>query len=146
MFFVGGVEQYWIGVFLCFNFLAGYFNVYCEVVENGEFDFVFYLGDYIYEYLADGYVFVKFVEFNCVFDLVYEIVEYVDYVVCYVQYKLDLDLQVLYGVVFWIMVWDDYEIVNDSYVIGVENYDVSEGDWYEWCDVVVWVWYDWILL
>lgn len=139
----GGVEQYRIGVFSCSNFPAGHFNVYREAAENGELDLVLHLGDYIYEYPADGYASAKSVELNRVSDPVHEIVEYADYVARHAQYKSDPDLQALHGAAPWIMVWDDHETANDSYATGAENHDASEGDWYERRDAAVRAWYDW---
>lgn len=35
----------------------------------------------------------------------------------------------VYVSVFFICIWDDYEIVNDGWVVGVENYNLGEGEW-----------------
>lgn len=139
----GNVDRYRIGIFSCSNFPAGHFNVYREAAENDAFDLVLHLGDYIYEYPADGYASGKSVELNRVSDPVHEIVEYADYVTRHAQYKSDPDLQALHAAAPWIMVWDDHETANDSYATGAENHDASEGDWYERRDAAVRAWYDW---
>lgn len=139
----GAVVQYRIGVFSCSNYPAGHFNVYREAAENGELDLVLHLGDYIYEYPADGYASANSVELNRISDPVTEILTYEDYVRRHAQYKSDPDLQALHAAAPWIMVWDDHETANDSYATGAENHDESEGDWIARRDAAVRAWYDW---
>ena len=49
-----GVEEVKFAVFSCTNYPAGYFHVYQDAVERGA-KFALHLGDYIYEYEADGF-------------------------------------------------------------------------------------------
>lgn len=139
----GAVEQYRIGVFSCSNYPAGHFNVYREAAENGALELVLHLGDYIYEYPADGYASANSLEMNRISDPVTEILTYSDYVRRHAQYKSDPDLQALHAAAPWIMVWDDHETANDSYATGAENHDDSEGSWTERRDAAVRAWYDW---
>lgn len=139
----GAIGQYRIGVFSCSNFPAGHFNVYREAAENGELDLVLHLGDYIYEYGADGYASSASVELNRVSDPVHEIVSYQDYVARHAQYKTDPGLQALHAAAPWVMIWDDHETANDSWATGAENHDESEGDWIVRRDAALRAWYDW---
>ena len=43
-----------LAVMSCSNFPAGFFNVYAEVAKS-DAEFALHLGDYIYEYAANGY-------------------------------------------------------------------------------------------
>lgn len=42
-------------IVLCLNFFVGYFNVYNVFGWCIDIDVIFYLGDYIYEYVFGGY-------------------------------------------------------------------------------------------
>ncbi|MBR9824302.1 MAG: alkaline phosphatase D family protein [Alphaproteobacteria bacterium] len=139
------IEQFRIGVFSCSNFPAGHFNVYREAAENGELDLVLHLGDYIYEYGADGYASSQSMELNRVSDPVHEIISYEDYVARHAQYKTDPGLQALHAAAPWVMIWDDHETANDAWATGAENHDPDqgEGDWIARRDAALRAWYDW---
>jgi alkaline phosphatase D len=49
-----GVDEVKFAVFSCSNYPAGYFHAYKDAVVRGA-KFALHLGDYIYEYPADGY-------------------------------------------------------------------------------------------
>jgi alkaline phosphatase D len=51
---VGDVNEVKLAVFSCANYPGGYFHAYKEAVTRGA-QFAVFLGDYIYEYEADGY-------------------------------------------------------------------------------------------
>lgn len=136
-----GVSSLCFVVVSCFNYVYGYFNVYVCIVVCVDFDLVMYLGDYFYEYGVGQYGSV------CMFELVYEIVMLDDYCQCYVQYKCDVDVQVMYCQYLLIVIWDDYEMVNNSWKVGVENYQfVIEGDWNVCVVVVMQVYYEWMFV
>ncbi|WP_300527142.1 alkaline phosphatase D family protein [Maricaulis sp.] len=139
----GAVAQYRIGVFSCSNFPAGHFNVYREAAENGALDLVLHLGDYIYEYGADGYASTNSVELNRVSEPVHEILSYQDYVARHAQYKTDPGLQALHAAAPWVMIWDDHETANDSWATGAENHDEGEGEWIARRDAALRAWYEW---
>ena len=48
------VNEVKLAVFSCANYPGGYFHAYKEAVMRGA-KFAVFLGDYIYEYEADGY-------------------------------------------------------------------------------------------
>ena len=50
----GDVNEVKLAVFSCANYPGGYFHAYKEAVTRGA-KFAVFLGDYIYEYEADGY-------------------------------------------------------------------------------------------
>lgn len=49
-----GVDEVKLAVFSCTNYPAGYFHAYEDAVQRGA-EFALHLGDYIYEYGADGF-------------------------------------------------------------------------------------------
>ncbi len=49
-----GVDEVKLAVFSCTNYPAGYFHAYEDAVRRGA-EFALHLGDYIYEYGADGF-------------------------------------------------------------------------------------------
>jgi len=49
-----GVDEVKLAVFSCTNYPAGYFHAYEDAVKRGA-EFALHLGDYIYEYGADGF-------------------------------------------------------------------------------------------
>jgi alkaline phosphatase D len=51
---VGDVNEVKLAVFSCANYPGGYFHAYKEAATRGA-QFAVFLGDYIYEYEADGY-------------------------------------------------------------------------------------------
>ena len=50
-----GVQNFRMAVFSCSNFGFGWFNAYGHAAEANDADLAVHLGDYIYEYGADGW-------------------------------------------------------------------------------------------
>lgn len=111
----------------CANFEAGYFNVYGGLLQREDFDAVIGLGDYIYEYNTGGYS--PNVTANRQWSPANEIVSLADYRMRYSSYKLDEDLQHLHQQFPFIIVYDDHEFANDSWMNGAENHQANEGLW-----------------
>lgn len=111
----------------CSNYEAGFFNVYRVLTERNDVDALIHLGDYIYEYEHNGYAFNSTA--NRVWEPSNEIITLADYRARYSCYKLDDDLIRLHQQYPFIMVWDDHESANDSWMNGAENHDASEGPW-----------------
>ncbi|MBL0913713.1 MAG: alkaline phosphatase D family protein [Bacteroidia bacterium] len=111
----------------CSNYEAGFFNVYHVITERNDVDALIHLGDYIYEYEHNGYAFNSTA--NRVWEPSSEIITLADYRTRYSCYKLDDDLIRLHQQYPFIMVWDDHESANDSWMNGAENHDASEGPW-----------------
>ena len=116
-----------IGTFSCSNYPFGYFNAYRHAAQN-NLDLILHLGDYIYEYAngryGDGTPLGRVHEPNK------EIVSLSDYRTRHLQYKSDVDSQLLHSRVPWVVVWDDHEFADDSWVDGAINHNqFQQGSW-----------------
>lgn len=116
-----------IAVASCSNFPAGYFNVYKEMA-NSDADVIVHLGDYIYEYAPGQYGTNKYTaSMGRSHKPEKELIALADYRERYRQYRSDKNLQLAHQKKPFICVWDDHEIVNDTYVNGAENHQPNEG-------------------
>lgn len=122
-------EQVRFAVMSCSNYPAGYFNVYREVLNEGNIDAVLHLGDYIYEYGRGEYASEAAASMGREVEPAGECISLQDYRQRYAQYRRDADLQALHAAYPWIVVWDDHEIANDAWQDGAENHDSSEGSY-----------------
>lgn len=127
------ITQVKFAVFSCANYPIGYFNAYNEAAKMMDIDAVVHLGDYIYEYKTGEYgsrpqdnAIRNFPEDNDV-----EIVTLEDYRKRYALYRSDMGLQTLHANNPFIVVPDDHEVANDTYIDGAENHNDSEGDFNE---------------
>lgn len=122
-----------LAVASCALYPQGHFNAYGAIAALDRVDVVIHLGDYIYEYGgAPGQYGMKSpiaqqrlpVPLN-------ECLTLADYRARHGQYKADPQLQAAHARAPWIVVWDDHEVANDSWVGGAENHnpDKGEGDW-----------------
>lgn len=144
---VAGLAPLKLAVFSCSNFPAGYFNVYREASKQPDLDAVIHLGDYIYEYAADGYATEQAVHIGRTLaqDNAGEIISLSDYRKRYALYRSDTALQQLHAAVPWYMVWDDHEITNDTWHSGAENHQPdTEGDFFERRTAAVRAYYEWL--
>lgn len=136
-----------LAVFSCSNYPAGYFNVYREAALQNDLAAVIHLGDYIYEYAADGYATEKSVAIGRTFatDNATEILSLDDYRRRYALYRTDAGLQELHAAVPWYLVWDDHEITNDTWHSGAENHQPeTEGDFLQRRMAAVRAYYEWL--
>ncbi|MEM6475247.1 MAG: alkaline phosphatase D family protein [Pseudomonadota bacterium] len=97
----------------CQNYEQGYYTAH-RYLAREDADFVFFYGDYIYEYRGNrfrnysgGPVESVRPHFG---DEIYSIE---DYRRRYAQYKMDLDLQAAHASAPWFVTWDDHEIDNN---------------------------------
>ena len=124
----GSVAQVKLAVFSCSNYPAGYFNVYAEAAKLDDIDVALHLGDYIYEYGADGYASKDAATLKRVAQPANEIITLTDYRRRYAQYRTDADLQAVHARMPFIAVWDDHELANDAWREGAQNHDpATEG-------------------
>lgn len=117
-----------LAIISCSNYPQGYFNVYRELAGR-ELDAVLHLGDYIYEYADGVYSNDAAVAQGRAVKPKNEIVTIDDYRERYGVYRSDEDLQAAHAAHPFICVWDDHEIVNNSWKGGAENHNEGEGDW-----------------
>ncbi|MDX8276391.1 alkaline phosphatase D family protein [Acinetobacter pittii] len=107
----------------CSNYPAGYFYVYREMAKQNV-DVVIHLGDYIYEYGADGYATEDAAKLGRTLpsDNNKEIIELDGYRKRYALYRQDKDLQAAHQRHPFIVIWDDHELANDTWREGAENH------------------------
>ncbi len=89
----------------CQNFEAGLFTAYQQMVKDKP-DFVFHLGDYIYEYASGRNGKVRTHQGP-------EIETLDQYRIRYAQYNGDTDLQAMHAACPWFVTWDDHEFDNN---------------------------------
>ncbi len=124
----GSVAQARLAVFSCSNYPTGYFNVYADCAKFDDIDAALHLGDYIYEYAANGYASSDAAALGRVSQPTNEIVTLSDYRRRYQQYRTDPDLQAVHARLAFIAVWDDHELTNDTWREGAQNHDpATEG-------------------
>lgn len=112
----------------CSNYPAGYFYVYREIAKQNV-DVVIHLGDYIYEYGADGYATEDAEKLGRTLpsDNNKEIIKLDDYRKRYALYRQDKNLQAAHQRHPFIVIWDDHELANDTWRDGAENHQDNEG-------------------
>ncbi|WP_144407528.1 alkaline phosphatase D family protein [Gynuella sunshinyii] len=125
----GSASQLKMAVLSCSNYPAGYFHVYQSVAQIEDLDLVLHLGDYIYEYGADGYATDDAEAMGRVPQPAGDLVSLEDYRTRYAQYRTDTDLQQAHAKTPFILVWDDHEVANDSWKAGAENHSIEQGDY-----------------
>ncbi|MEM6580556.1 MAG: alkaline phosphatase D family protein [Pseudomonadota bacterium] len=141
---LGAIDSARFAVVSCSNYPAGFFNVYREVARQ-ELDAVLHLGDYIYEYDADGYASERSEEFGRVSQPENEIITLQDYRTRYAQYRSDTDLQDCHAAHPFIVVWDDHELANNAWREGAEEHDpATEGEWSVRRAAAIQAWYEWL--
>lgn len=140
----GSLDAFKLGVCSCSNFPAGYFHAYKAMAELGDLDVVVHLGDYIYEYDADGYASQQSRFLGRVSEPLNETVSLQDYRRRHAQYKTDKNLQQLHASVPFILSWDDHEFTNDAWLDGAQNHSETEGDWQQRKRDALKAYYEWM--
>ena len=125
------VAQVKLGVFSCSNYPTGFFNVYDHAAQLDDLDAALHLGDYIYEYKMGEFGTENAEALGRALpdDNNVELVELEDYRKRYALYRSDASLQALHQNVAFIVVPDDHEVANDTYLGGAENHDsATQGE------------------
>ena len=139
-----GVGSVKMAVFSCANYPAGFFHAYSEALNQGA-EYAVHLGDYIYEYPANGYASQDAVALGRVSSPANECLTLADYRARYAQYRSDPDLKRLHASLPLIAVWDDHEIANDAHVTGAENHtEGGEGAFTDRVAAALKVWHEWM--
>jgi alkaline phosphatase D len=135
-----------LAVCTCALYPNGYFNAYGAIAKLARVDAVVHLGDYIYEYGGPGsYGMDSAVAGERAHDPPHECLTLADYRRRHAQYKTDPQLQAAHARAPWIVVWDDHETANDSWMGGAENHQpASEGDWNVRKAVAIKAYYEWM--
>jgi len=122
------VSQLRFGVCSCANYGFGYFHGYRHMAERADLDAILHLGDYTYEYENGNYP--SFAEQLRPVEPVNETVTLDDYRTRLSQYRRDPDLQECHRQHPFIVIWDDHESANNSWMNGAQNHDpLTEGPW-----------------
>ncbi|OWB83960.1 hypothetical protein B5S33_g2596 [[Candida] boidinii] len=100
----------------CSNYANGFFTAYAMAPLKKSVDYVIHLGDYIYEY-QNGY-YTDGTKLNRTHFPNKELFELDDYRQRYASYHEDKDLQLSHGDYPWILVWDDHEVADNSWLRG----------------------------
>lgn len=128
------LDQLNLAIASCANWESGFFAAYGDMAQrarSGEIDHVVFLGDYIYEYPTGEYAGKSGVA--RMHHPEWEISTLEDYRQRHGRYRTDLNLQAAHAACPWIVVWDDHESANDSWLDGAENHTDGrvEGQWHE---------------
>ncbi|MDG2460540.1 MAG: alkaline phosphatase D family protein [Luminiphilus sp.] len=127
----GEVGEFTMAVASCSNYPQGFFHAYRDIAE-AKLDVVLHLGDYIYEYPVGEYVNpVAEQRFGRTVEPEHEIMVLEDYRMRHGLYRTDPDLQAAHAAHPWITVWDDHEMMNDTWRAGAENHSPEEGDFFK---------------
>ena len=118
------------GVCSCANYPLGYFYGYRHMAERADLDAILHLGDYYYEYGddPDNEEQVRSPEPR------HETITLDDYRTRFSQYRRDPDLQELHRQTPFIVVWDDHETANNSWMGGAQNHTPPDPDCEQPCD------------
>jgi len=128
---VGAVSEFKMAVASCSNYPQGFFHAYRDIAGS-DVDVVLHLGDYLYEYPVGYYANpVAENQFGRTVEPDHEILVLEDYRMRHGLYRTDPDLQAVHAAHPWITVWDDHEMMNDTWRAGAENHDAGEGDFFQ---------------
>jgi len=127
----GAVGEFKMAVASCSNYPQGFFHAFRDIAE-ADLDVVLHLGDYLYEYPVGEYVNpIAEEQLGRKVEPAHEILVLEDYRMRYGLYRTDPDLQAAHAAHPWITVWDDHEMMNDTWRAGAENHNEGEGDFFQ---------------
>lgn len=142
---VGRAPDLVLAVASCALYPGGYFNAYRAIADLDRLDAVLHLGDYIYEYGADGYGAEIGRKLRRLPEPAHETVTLADYRARHAQVKRDPDAQAMHARATTIAVWDDHEVANDGWVGGAQNHQPeTEGDWKARKAAAMQAWFEWM--
>jgi len=138
-----GATKLRFGVCSCANYGFGYFHGFRHMAERADLDAVLHLGDYFYEYKNGEYP--TFEEQLRPVEPENETVTLADYRIRYALYRRDPDLQECHRQHPFIVVWDDHESANNSWMGGAQNHDpATEGPWEDRIAAARQAFFEWI--
>ena len=141
---VGAVSEFRMAVASCSNYPQGFFHAYRHIAES-DLDVVLHLGDYLYEYPVGYYANpVAENQFGRTVEPEHEILVLEDYRMRHGLYRTDPDLQAAHAAHPWITVWDDHEMMNNTWRTGAENHDEGEGDFFERINAARQAYHEWM--
>ncbi|XOV84940.1 MAG: alkaline phosphatase D family protein [bacterium] len=139
------VESVGLAVASCSNFVFGFFNAYEAIAADEGVQYVLHLGDYIYEYGADGWGAQSGRALGREHVPGHETVSLADYRLRHAQYKADLSSQRMHAAHPLIVTWDDHESTNNPWMEGAQNHQPEqEGSWQARLGVSLHAYYEWM--
>ncbi len=131
------------GVCSCVNYGFGYFYGFRHMAARADLDAVLHLGDYFYEY-GNG-TFPSEEEQVRMVEPPHETVTLEDYRTRLSQYRRDEDLQECHRQHPFVVVWDDHETANNSWMGGASDHDPeTEGSWEDRVAAARQAFFEWI--
>jgi alkaline phosphatase D len=143
----GATRDVVLAVASCSLYPNGYFNAYDAIAKLPRVDAVLHLGDYIYEYgaAADDYGMASPAAKTRIPAPPRELIGLADYRTRHAQYKTDPALQAAHARAPWIVVWDDHETADNSWLAGAENHQpATEGAWATRKAAALKAYYEWM--
>lgn len=110
------VEEISFAVYSCSNYAGGFYHAYRHPAVNDSVDFVIHLGDYLYEHENGVYTNGTSLNRTHLPNKFLHTLE--DYRERYSLYRSDPDLQLSHQTFPWLVVWDDHEISDNSWLRG----------------------------
>jgi alkaline phosphatase D len=110
-----------IALFSCANYAYGYFHAYGHAARRVDVDLVVHVGDYIYEAPRGSYPSALEAVAARTVEPLNEIVSLNDYYQRYASYHADADLLELRRVKPMSVVWDDHDLVNNTWREGARD-------------------------
>lgn len=134
-----------IAVVSCNNYEDGYLTSFKHIANNKNIDYVFHLGDYIYEYATGKYCNKEFLaKTGRINDPQHEIITLSDYRKRYALYRKDSDIQKVHQKKSFFCIWDDHELANNAYKEGAKNHQKNEGDWNHRKQAAMQAYFEWM--
>ncbi|CCH42879.1 Alkaline phosphatase D [Wickerhamomyces ciferrii] len=131
-----------LAVYSCANYAGGFYHAYKFPVLKNSVDYVIHLGDYIYEF-ANG-VYTNGTKLGRDHIPEHECETLEDYRLRYALYRSDKDLQNSHAKFPWILVWDDHEVADNSWLRGsvatsgydfLKRRDEATQAYFEWLPI-----------
>ena len=141
---VGSPQQVRLAVFSCAAYSLGQFHAYAHAVNQGNFDAALMLGDYIYETGLNNAEQVAAGLIGREADPQGELHTLSEYRQRYARYHTDVDLRALRATMPVIAVWDDHEIVNDTWRAGAQGYGPNDPEFIARRANAVRAWHEWL--
>ena len=134
-----------IAVVSCNNYEDGYLTSFKHIANNKNIDYVFHLGDYIYEYATGIYCNKEFLaKTGRINNPQHEIITLSDYRKRYALYRKDSDIQKVHQKKSFFCIWDDHELANNAYKEGAKNHQKNEGDWNHRKQAAMQAYFEWM--
>lgn len=142
---VGDVRQVRMAVFSCAAFPLGQFHAYADAARRGDFDVALHLGDYIYETGLSDAEQIAATLLGRKMDPKGELHTLAEYRARHAQYRTDSSLRAVHATMPVIAVWDDHDIVNDTWRDGAGGHDpATEGSFAVRRAAAIQAWHEWL--